>query len=336
MKVKKGFTSLFFLAVFMCCVWGSIALAADRPVMFVDFSWDSVQFHNRVAGFLIEHGYDRDVNYTFAESMPGLLGVERGDIDLTMELWADNVFEWYEKARADGSVLTVGKVFPDAPQGWYVPTYVIEGDKERGIEPMAPDLKTVEDLRKYWELFQDPENPDRGRLYNGPSGWMVSSHNTSKIEAYGLSDTYMAFDPGSQSALAAAIVGAYEKGNPILAYYWEPTPIMGKLKMTMIEEPPYNEEVFKKNRGCAYVASKVLKLVNAGFAKENPDILSMLGRYSTTLAMTNEGLAYMKDNNVTAEQAARWFLKKYDGDWKSWVADDKRIANIEAALKEGN
>ncbi|MBN1332376.1 MAG: ABC transporter substrate-binding protein [Synergistales bacterium] len=304
--------------------------------MFVDFSWDSVQFHNRVAGFLMKHGYDKDVKYTFAESMPGLLGVERGDIDVTMELWADNVFEWYEKARADGSILTLGKVFPDAPQGWYVPTYVIEGDKERGIEPMAPDLKTVDDLKKYWKLFKDPENPDKGRLYNGPSGWVVSSHNTAKIDAYGLSDTYMAFDPGSQSALAAAIVGAYEKGNPILAYYWEPTPIMGKLKMTMLEEPPYNEELFKKNRGCAYVASKVLKLVNAEFAQENPEMISMLERYSTTLAMTNEGLAYMKDNNVTAEESARWFLQKYDKEWKSWVADENRIAKIDAALKEGN
>jgi len=336
MKVKNGFTRVLVLLLsltFLLCA--TMAFGAGEQVMFVDFSWDSVQFHNRVAGFLIEKGYDKEVEYTFAESMPGLLGVEKGDIDVTMELWSDNVWEWYEKAKSDGSILTLGSVFPDAPQGWYVPTYVIEGDKERGIEAAAPDLKSVKDLPKYWELFKDPEVSGKGRLYNGPSGWKVSSHNIAKLEAYGLTDTYLAFDPGSQSALAAAIVGAYEKGQPILAYYWEPTPIMGKLKMTMLEEPPYDEEVFKKNRGCAYVATKVLKLVNAGFAEENPDIISMLEKYSTTLRMTNEGLAYMKDNNVKADEAAQWFLTKYENEWKSWVADDARIAKIEAALKEG-
>ena len=333
---KMCILSLIALLLTAFSLGSSMSIAAEKPVVFVDFSWDSVQFHNRVAGFILEHGFDKKVEYTFAESMPGLMGIERGDIDLTMELWADNVFEWFDKAKAANAVVTVGKVFPDAPQGWYVPTYVIEGDKTRGIEPMAPDLKTVDDLRKYWELFKDPEDPSRGRLYNGPSGWVVHSHNLAKLEAYGLDQNFVAFDPGSQSALAAAIVGSYEKGQPILAYYWEPTPIMGKLDMTMLEEPEYDEEVFKQNRGCAYVAAKVLILLNADFAENNPEIAEMLGRYETTLAQTNEGLAYMKDNNVKAEEAAVWFLKKYEQDWKSWVANDVRIKNIEKALEELN
>ena len=54
--------------------------------------------------------------------------------------------------------------FNDNSQGLYVPTYVIEGDAERGIEPVAPDLKTVEDLAKYPELFQDPEDDRRAEL----------------------------------------------------------------------------------------------------------------------------------------------------------------------------
>lgn len=335
--MKKFYAPILVgLCLFLFSIGQTPAMAKDNTVSFVDFSWDSVQFHNRVAGFLIENGFDKKVDYLFAESMPGLMGVERGDIDVTMELWADNVYEWFEKAKAAGKVITVGKVFPDAPQGWYVPTYVIKGDKSRGIEAMAPDMKTVNDLKKYWELFQDPEVKGKGRFYNGPSGWKVHSLNLDKLEAYGLTDNFVAFDPGSQSALAAAIVGAYEKGEPIFAYYWEPTPIMGKLDMTMLEEPEYNDEVFKKNRGCAYAASKVLILLNADFAEKNPEIRDMLKRYNTTLSQTNEGLAYMKDQGVGAEEAAVWFLKKYDEEWKRWVADEARISKIEKALEELN
>ena len=60
----------------------------------------------------------------------------------------------------------------------------------------------------------------------------------------------------------------------------------------------------------------------------------MLKRYNTTLSQTNEGLAYMKDQGVGAEEAAVWFLKKYDEDWKSWVADEARISKIEKVLEE--
>jgi len=65
---------------------------------------------------------------------------------------------------ARGTAIDLGPNFPDSTQGWYVPTYVIKGDKERGIEPMAPDLKTVEDMPKYWELFQNPQIPGK-RLF---------------------------------------------------------------------------------------------------------------------------------------------------------------------------
>ncbi|MFA1820948.1 hypothetical protein ACDX78_12320 [Virgibacillus oceani] len=48
-----------------------------------------------------------------------------------------------------------------------MPTYVIEGDeKKRSIEPVAPDLRTIEDLKDYPELFYDPEDPSNGRFYN--------------------------------------------------------------------------------------------------------------------------------------------------------------------------
>ena len=44
-----------------------------------------------------------------------------------------------------------------------MPTYVIEGDPERGIEPMAPDLKSVLDLPDYWAVPRS-EDPSKGGL----------------------------------------------------------------------------------------------------------------------------------------------------------------------------
>src|SRR5690625_6912494 len=78
-----------------------------------------------------------------------------------MEAWTDNIKEVYEEALEAGDIEELSVNFDDNDQGLYVPTYVIEGDEERGIEPMAPDLKTVEDLKDYPDVFEDPEDPGR-------------------------------------------------------------------------------------------------------------------------------------------------------------------------------
>lgn len=305
---------------------------ADGKVTFADFSWESVQFHNRVAGFLIEKGWNREVGYTFVEEIPGFMGLERGDLQVAMEAWVDNSASYWEKAEKRGRIVSLGKNYPDAPQGWYVPTYVIKGDEARDLKPMAPDLRSVKDLSRYWELFRDPEQKTKGRFCNGPSGWIVSVTNAKRLEAYGLDKTYVNFYTGSAAALAAAIAGAYEKGEPVLAYYWEPTPILGMYDMTKLEEPPYDEKVWNDTGACAFPKCRVLKVANLEFLEGAPEIRAMLERYHTSLQRTNEALAYMERNGVGPEKAARWFLKGHPDLWKAWVGNPDAVARISKAL----
>ncbi len=55
----------FFVLLVLCLSAGlgfrhPLQASGDEPpVVFADFSWDSVQFHNRVAGFILEHGFGK-------------------------------------------------------------------------------------------------------------------------------------------------------------------------------------------------------------------------------------------------------------------------------------
>lgn len=312
---------------------------SDKPkLVMADVSWDSVQVHNRVVGFILQHGYGYpEPEYTFGDTMPLLQGMARGDVDITMEVWQDNYAEpWNELVEA-GSVIDLGSVFPDAPQGWYVPTFVIEGDPNRGIEPMAPDLKSVLDLPRYWELFKDAEVPTKGRFHNGPPGWMVTEINEVKFKTYGLDKTFNLFGPGSDSALSASMVSAYEKGEAWVGYNWEPNWVIGQLDMTRLEEPPYDPEVYNdtNNRGCAYPAAKVIKGVHVDLPNTAPEAVDLVSKYETTLEQNNDFLSYMSENNADTEAAAIYFLKTYPDTWKSWVSEDV-AQKVEQALEEVN
>ncbi len=331
--MKKLF--IFFLSFVIFSA--SLPVYGSEPVEFVDYGWDLVRFHDRVAGFIIEHGYQREVEYVFVEHIPGLVGLEKGDLDIYMDLWPNNCKEWWDKARNNGSVAKLSVNYDGGSQGWYVPTYVIEGDKERGIEPVAPDLVSVMDLKDYWELFRDPEVKDKGRFLNGPPSWMAYSVNTAKLEAYGLNDYFVSFPTGGTTVLIAEVISNYKKGKPVLFYFWDPTWLMGLYDFTLLEEPAFDPELWNKESGyaCEWVKGISYIVANTEFIDKNPEVAEFLGNYSTTLDQNRKALLVSHNNDSDAWYTALWFLKKYPEHWEKWIPEERQdvIKRVEQELQ---
>lgn len=331
--MKHRILSLFAVTVFLLSLTFGTAWATEKVVM-IDFSYESSLLHNRIVGFLLENGYGLKPDYLFSSSMPGFMGLDRGDADLILDSWVDNIPDWFSDVQERGTVVNAGKVCPVAPQGWYVPSYLVKGDTERGIEALAPDLKTVEDLKKYWNLFKHRENPKKGRFYNSPSAWKCHVINLEKIKAYGLDEMYESFDPGSHTAQMTEVISAYKRGKPILFYHWEPTTLMGMVDAIRLEEPPFDPDRWGegKDYGCAYQATRVLKLANTKWAEDHPEAMKAIFAYTLPLSTINGMLARMDTEKLEADEVALLFLKENPDLWKSWVKDGARTAKIQKAL----
>jgi glycine betaine/proline transport system substrate-binding protein len=321
----------FALSLFLVPLSGN-AEAASKKLVIGDLSWDSAQVHNRIAGFILEKGYGYEVQYIPGNTIALFAGTERGDVDINMEVWVENQQAAVDKALAAGTVLDLGSNFPDSWQGWLVPTYVIKGDSKRGIKPMAPDLQSISDMPKYWELFKDPEDPSKGRFYSCIPGWECEKINEKKFKAYGLDKYYNIFLPGSDPALSGSMAAAYKRGKPWFGYYWAPTWPLGKYDMTPIEEPPYNEAVWNKNYACAYPSVRVNIFVNAGLQKKAPEVVAFLRNYETTQVIANKFLAYMQEKKADIGETALWFLRNYEDLWSGWVPADV-AKKVKAAIR---
>ena len=308
------------------------ASAAKDTIRFCDFSWDSAQVHNRIAGFIINHGMGYDVDYIPGDTIMLNTALMKGNVDVNMESWTENIQDLVDKMLKSGKVADLGSNFSDNWQGWLVPTYVIKGDAKRGIKPMAPDLKSVADLSKYWKLFKDPEDPGKGRFHNSLPGWGCTKVNSTKLKTYGLDKYYTDFITGSDAALSGSMAAAVKKGKTWVGYYWEPTWVLGKLDMTRLEEPAFDQKVWDKDKGCTYGAVKINILVNTKLFKSAPDVVEMLRKYETKTAMTNKILAYMRDTKGSTEDGAIWFLKNRADVWTKWVPADI-AGKVKAALK---
>ena len=306
------------------------ACELSRPIMFAGLDWDSVGFHNAVARRILETGYGCKTDALPGSTIPMLQGVAQGDIDVAMEVWKDAAAEVWLRALAKKQVIEIGVNFPDATQGWYVPRYVVEAH---------PDLISVTDLVKYKALFPDAEEPGKGRFYNCVAGWACEVVNTNKLKAYGLDAHFTNFRPGTGTALAAAISGAHLKREPILAYYWGPTWVLGAYDMMKLQEPAWNEADWKGirasadyPRGVDFPKVDVWIGANAKFVAAAPEITAFLAKYRTSANLVSEALGNMRTSKTNDADAAMRFLKAQPQLWTTWVPADV-AAKVQASLK---
>lgn len=333
--MKKVFALIMVLVIVMFMFTGCSNKTGDTKeiveIVATDNGWDSQMIHNELAKLIIENAYD---GYTFrvstGSSTMNWQAIIAGDIDLDIESWTDNMAT-YKEDVANGDIIDIGVLIKDSAQGIYVPRYVIEGDAERGIEAMAPDLKRVEDLKKYPALFPDDEDKSKGRMYGGIPGWQADEILYKKYEYYGLDEMYNYTRLGSESTLFSSLMSAYNLGEPWVGYCYEPTWVSGKLDIVLLEDAPYDPELYKDGK-CAY-PSQELKIVSSKkFAERAPDLVEFFNKYKTGSGIIAEALAYLDETKSTHEETAKWLLKEHDNLLDEWLPKDK-ADKVRAVIK---
>ncbi|MBP1948367.1 ABC transporter substrate-binding protein [Virgibacillus litoralis] len=296
---------------------------SKEKIVFADDGWDSLRFHNQIARTIIEEGYGYETEKLSGSTPAIYTAIEEGQVDVHMEIWTKNDEEVYTKGIEEGYFIKLSTNYDDNHQGFYVPTYVIEGDPERGIEPVAPDLKYITDLPEYWELFKDPADPEKGRIIGAISGWNVDKILYDAFKHYGLDENYNYFRAGSETGINISLSEAYNNGEPWIGYNYEPNWVMGKFDMTPIleKEPGPLEKIG---------AQDIDIISNESLPERAPEVVEFLKNYKTSSKIANDALVYMQEEEASHEDAALKFLKENEDLWTKWVPED-----VAAKVKEG-
>ena len=304
-------------------------------IKFAGLNWESGEFITATLQELIERGYG-----CVTETEPGNTvtleqALANNDIQVLAEEWVSRSDVW-KKAATAGAVQAIGHPFTEATEGWYVPEYLVQGPNAR-----APNLRTVDQLNDpaMIALFKDPEQPDKGRFLNCPSGWTCEGVNSAKLKAYGLTRAYVDFRPGAGPALDAAITSAYAQRQPVLFYYWSPTPIAGRFKLVKLIEPAWSKACWddltskdgRHDQGCAAPPAEVAYGVSTVFAGKAPALAALLARATFPMTELNTNLVRRADGKLTARQQAVDFLKRRPDLWRTWV-DPATADRISAGL----
>nr|WP_110814198.1 ABC transporter substrate-binding protein [Pseudoroseicyclus aestuarii] len=298
----------------------SVAAAECGEVSITEMSFSSAIITTEIASFLMQNGYGCEVTRVPSDTIPALTSLsENGDPDIVTELWVNSAGAVYDRLKADGVITDLAEVLePGGIEAWWIPTYLAEEH---------PELTTIQGII---------DNPDLvgNRFNNCPSGgWVCSTINRNIARAYGLEEAGIeVFDHGSGETLAASLAAAYENEEPWFGYYWEPTALMGRLDMTMVDIGGVDLEAHEGNldenvadpQPSAYPPSLVYTVATTEFVEANPEVAEMIGNVSFGTDEMSALLAWRDENNATTEEAAVHFLTTNTDTWSQWLNEDAR------------
>jgi glycine betaine/proline transport system substrate-binding protein len=303
------------------------AAAADcgtaEKITIAEMTWLSAAALAHVTEKILSAGYGCSAELMPGDTVPTATSMlTRSTPTIAPELWVSTVQAQWDEMQAKGNVYKASDIFSGGGQdGLWVPDYVLE---------QHPEIKTIEDLAANWQVFEDNQNPGKGRLYNGPPGWASEVIITNYYKALQLEDTFELFSPGSGENLKASIARAVAQNKPWVGYYWGPSDVVGKFNLVRLGMPESDREAFTclTDTNCAdpqvtgWAAGEVAVAVVSELKDQAPDVAEFLSKMQVPNDEISAVLAWGDDNGATAEEVATHFLQNNEAIWTAWVPAD--------------
>jgi len=319
----KRAISIVIMAVVMATVTITGCSGKEKPsITLVQNDWTSQVICTEIMNQIITEqlGYATEtVLLTPSHAWPTM---EKGDVDLSSEIWLPSRQSEIQP-YLDRGTLELGKENYSGGCAWIIPRFVVYGDPARGIEPMAPDLKSILDLKDeeeggkgYWKLFENPENPGLGELVGGSPGWAGDIKDRSLIMGY---DLPLWRSNQTEALMCARMISADKEGDPLLMYIWYPHWIFAAVDLIELTFPnPFDAAAFDKEKvkpvksGYENDYMTIPTVVRAGLKKDAPDVYRLVKSFSIGTDINNLMLRVDVDGEDVSLVAADWISKNQD------------------------
>ena len=302
--------------------------AEKETIIFSDLNWNSALTQNRIAQYIVEHGYGYPTDTILGFTLGNFQGLRAGDIHVTLEIWLPNQNESWAEALAAREVVSVGaSLGRDWQSTFVVPAY---------LQEQYPDLDHVDDLKdpKYQKLFETNESRGKARLVACPPGWACEAVNLSQIAGHGLDEYLHVIHPGSQDAMFSEVYGAYEREEPWLGYMWGTADPGVLLDLVSLEQPEYSDLCWLTDKACKFEDATILIAVHPSLPPRAPEIVEFLHNWDYDIETYTTTLAWIVENDASHAEAAVWWLNNNQAVWSAWVTDEA-TAEVKKALADG-
>lgn len=286
----------------------------DATITIADINWASASIQASILDVILEKGYGYTVSKIASDGDSAFAAMSAGLIDVVPEHWP-----FYSGAENE-NVLFVGDGM-SAGEGFYIDKYTAELHNINSIEDMLkPSISS---------LFVDANAAVV--LTKGPDSWGP----TAELLYYsmGLDASYGLVSSDNAQELESVITEHLNNNTPVFTFYWEPTQLAdGLIKIDpgadssqwdVLNAASLDDSIDElHDLGVeGWPNAMVTTAVNKAFSVQNTEVTTILGNFDISSATLSALSNYLRSNNLSSEQTARYYLSNTD-EWQAWVVAD--------------
>jgi glycine betaine/proline transport system substrate-binding protein len=309
-----------------------VECGTDETITIAEMTWLSASMLAYVTDTILSEGYNCDTRVVPGDTVPTATSMlNKSEPMIAPELWTSTAQSIWNQMQDKGNVYKASDIFSEGGQeGWWIPSYVAEEN---------PGLKSVTDLMEYADLFTEAATGDEGRFYGCPPGWGCEIITNNLFDALEMDEKFELFSPGSGANLKASIARKVTRQEPIAAYYWGPTAVIGRYDLVRLEMPEYDPDKFEclTDPNCAdpqltgWKPGEVVVAVVSELKEKAPNVAEFLGNMTVPNDVVNQVLAWGDENSASPEETAQYFLENFPEVWTEWVPEDV-AQNVKQAM----
>lgn len=272
---------------------------SQDPIKLALHEWTGQHISTYVAGEALKKmGYN--VEYVTAAYFPSATGISDGNLTGSMEIWDNNLGEFYPKLIEEGKVENIGSLGIDAGEGWMYPKHV---------ESMCPGLPAWDAFLGCADKFATAETLPNGRLLAYPADW--GDRSAQFIKGEGL--PFEAVPAGSEGALVAELKSSVQKNAPLVMMFWAPHWVLSTTETGWIDIPDDLRETY------SMVKPQVFKTVWPGTKDKWPAAYRFLRAFKITNAIQEPLMDLVDNQGQDALEVTKKWVDENEAYWKPMV-----------------
>ncbi|WP_045835736.1 ABC transporter substrate-binding protein [Hyphomicrobium sp. 99] len=297
------------IAAISASTFSGQTLAADSsdPIKLVLNDWTGELLSTRIMGEALKREGIK-VDYVQADAMAQFQGLQTGDLDVVMEVWATTQRDVFEKALKTGKVENLGESGMKAREEWWYPEYM----KEKC--PGLPDWKALKEPECV-KAFSTADTAPKGRYLGAPVTW--GGFDEERVAALGLD--FEVIHAGTDAALFAELDSAYARKAPILLWIYAPHWAPSVYKGEFVEFPPYTPPCYEEKKyDCGKPFGPIWKAAWSGVKDKWPKAHAAISKFQMPTDEMNALIVKVdRDKQPLEDVAAKW-LDENEARWKAW------------------
>lgn len=198
---------------------------SDDPIKLAIAEWTGAVITTHIAGEVLKKmGYN--VEYVTAPYLPSATGISDGNLTASLEVWDNNLGEFFPGLIEEGKIENLGDLGLDAGEGWLYPKHV---------ERVCPGLPAWDAFIGCADKFATAETLPNGRFLEYPADW--GDRATQLIKAEGL--PFESVPAGSEGALVAELKSSVQKQSPLVMMFWAPHWVLSTIETDWVDVPDH-------------------------------------------------------------------------------------------------